>query len=370
MDAILPQIALEFDVSIGSVAFVATAYAFAYGAFQMLFGPLGDRFGKYRVILFACVGSAFATFACAASSSLVGIATARLASGMMAAAIVPLAIAWVGDVVDHAERQPILAQFMSGQILGLLAGQIGGGVLGEYFGWRSAFLLIGATYLFAVAGLVFELLRQPTIARIGSTGSGSIAQSFHTFARLWSRPTVRFVLCMVSIEAFAMFGAFTYVGASLRFRFGFDFATVGAFLSAYCIGGLVYVWQSKRLFKWLGSQRLPFWGTVIVSASFVALGLTRVAWTCVPIIAVMGVGFYMLHNTLQTMATQMAPDARGSAVALFATFYFLSQSVGVYIAGQVVDQFGTPPVFYVAAVILLGLGVLLLRLMPKELRAG
>ena len=154
MDAILPQIAQEFNVTIGAVAFVATAYAFTYGAFQLVFGPLGDRYGKYRVILFACIGSAVTTYVCAFAGSVAGIAGARLASGMMAAAIVPLAIAWVGDVVAAGERQHILARFLSGQILGLLAGQIGGGVLGEYFGWRSAFLFIGTVYLLAVAGLV------------------------------------------------------------------------------------------------------------------------------------------------------------------------------------------------------------------------
>lgn len=370
MDAVLPQIAQEFGVSIGSVAFVATAYAFAYGAFQLLFGPLGDRYGKYRVILFACIGSALATFLCAASVSLPGIAAARLASGMMAAAIVPLAIAWVGDVVDHDQRQPVLARFMSGQIFGLLAGQIGGGVMGEYFGWRSSFVLIGATYVFAVAGLTAELVRQPFIGRVGSAGNLSFAASFRTFATLWSRPVVRFVLVMVSIEAFAMFGAFTYVGASLRFRFGFDFATVGAFLAAYCIGGLAYILRARQLFARLGSRRLPFWGTVLAALAYVALALTPVAWTCVPIIAVMGFGFYMLHNTLQTMSTQMAPEARGSAVALFATFYFLAQSVGVFLAGQVIDRFGTVPVFLIAAAMLLGLGVLLLRRMPAELRVG
>lgn len=370
MDAILPQIALEFQTSIGSAAFVATAYAFAYGAFQLLFGPLGDRYGKFTVILWACAASGLTTLACALSGTLTGIAAARLLSGVAAAAIVPLSIAWVGDAVPHEQRQPLLAKFMSSQILGLLAGQIGGGVLGEYFGWRSTFVVLAAVYVFAIGGLLVARARgADNIGRSG-TSFGGVRGALGTFRRLLRDPVVRFVLLAISIESFAMFGAFTYVGATLRLRFGFDFATVGAFLAAYCIGGLAYVTQSSRLYAMLGNRRLPFVGTLTVAACYVALALTDLAWTAAPLIAVLGLGFYMLHNTLQTMATQMAPEARGSAVAIFATFYFLSQAVGVQLAGVVIDLYGPALVFLVSAAILVGLGVMLLTSMPMRLRAG
>ncbi|MBS3652050.1 MFS transporter [Pseudaminobacter sp. 19-2017] len=369
MDAILPQIAHEFAVTIGAAAFVATAYAFSYGLFQLIFGPLGDRYGKYFVILLACVGSALATLACAFSGTLPGLAAARLLSGMMAAAIVPLSIAWVGDVVPSDERQQVLARFMSAQILGLLAGQIGGGVLGEYFGWRSAFLPIAAIYVLAIAGMLFEVIRNPALTRTRQAADASLRKSFATFAGLIRRPVVRFVLAMVTIESFAMFGAFTYVGASLRYRFGFDYASVGLYLAIYCAGGLVYVLFSRRLIGWLGPARLSFWGTVLVATTYAAVAITPVPEAYLPAIAIMGLGFYMLHNTLQTLATQMAPDARGSAVALFASFYFLAQAVGVYLAGLVIDRHGTSPVFLAAAALLLVLGFLLLRAMPQELRS-
>ena len=53
-----------------------------------------------------------------------------------------------------------------------------------------------------------------------------------------------------------------------------------------------------------------------------------------------GLGFYMLHNTLQTQATQMAPHARGSAVTLFACMLFFGQSTGVLLTAQTVDKGG------------------------------
>jgi predicted MFS family arabinose efflux permease len=61
----------------------------------------------------------------------------------------------------------------------------------------------------------------------------------------------------------------------------------------------------------------------------------------------------MLHNTLQTNATQMAPEARGLAVSLFAFTLFCAQSVGIALAAPVMDRYGGQPIFLLAAVIVL-----------------
>lgn len=49
-DPLLPRLASEFSLTLGHAALVITVFAIAYGFSQLLFGPLGDRFGKYRVI--------------------------------------------------------------------------------------------------------------------------------------------------------------------------------------------------------------------------------------------------------------------------------------------------------------------------------
>jgi predicted MFS family arabinose efflux permease len=65
-----------------------------------------------------------------------------------------------------------------------------------------------------------------------------------------------------------------------------------------------------------------------------------------------GISFYMFHNTLQTNGTQMAPEARGAAMALFALCLFVGQAIGVPAAVPIVDRWGAPPVFLVAAIVL------------------
>jgi predicted MFS family arabinose efflux permease len=60
----------------------------------------------------------------------------------------------------------------------------------------------------------------------------------------------------------------------------------------------------------------------------------------------------MLHNTLQTEATQMSPEARATSVALFASMYFIGQTVGVALAAPVMDRYGARPLFVISAIAL------------------
>ena len=64
-DPLLPRLSTEFGISLGEASQVITAFAVAYGLAQLVFGPLGDRFGKYRVIAWACAASALTSLACA-----------------------------------------------------------------------------------------------------------------------------------------------------------------------------------------------------------------------------------------------------------------------------------------------------------------
>ena len=64
----------------------------------------------------------------------------------------------------------------------------------------------------------------------------------------------------------------------------------------------------------------------------------------------------MLHNTLQTNATQMTPEARGLAVSTFANVLFMGQAAGVWLAGLVIDRIGFAPVFIGAGAALLLVG--------------
>jgi predicted MFS family arabinose efflux permease len=160
------------------------------------------------------------------------------------------------------------------------------------------------------------------------------------------------MLVTVFLEAFAMHGAFAFIGADLHHRFGIGLGLVGLALASYGAGALTYSLSAKSLVSRLGERGLVAAGGGVLGLSYLALAAAPSVHVAVPVIALLGLGFYMLHNTLQTNATQMAPEARGLGVSLFALFLFVGQSLGVALAAPVIDRWGASPVYLVAAVLL------------------
>ena len=156
-DPLIPQIAQELRVSFGDASVITTAFAISYGLCQLVWGALGDRFGKYRLVALMTLLSAVTVALAGFANSLAALGAARLVAGATAAAIVPLALAFIGDHVPYEQRQTVLGRFITGTILGIIAGQIVGGVLGDLVGWRGVFFLLGGLFLLVGSLLVVEL---------------------------------------------------------------------------------------------------------------------------------------------------------------------------------------------------------------------
>ena len=355
-DPLIPQIAADFGSGVGAASIVTTSFALAYGVCQLVHGPLGDRFGKVRMIVLATALSAFTTAAVALSDSLVLLGILRFLSGVTSSAIIPLAMAYIGDVVPYAQRQATLARFLFGQILGSVFGQIAGGVLGEFLHWRAIFLVLAGLYVVAALVIFFEQRSGRIIDRRDIVDL-SPAALLRRYAGLLARGRVRMVLAVVFLEAVLFYGGFSFFGAYLHEGFGLDFARIGGLLAFFGFGGLVYVVLARRLIPVLGERGFAVSGGVLLLAAFGLAPLAGSGAGFALVAALSGLGFYVLHTTLQTNATQMAPEARGSAVAIFASSLFMGTSFGVTIGGMMIERIGYAPVFLGC-----GLGLLVLGL--------
>jgi len=347
-DSLLPQIAADFHTTVGAAAMVVTSYALAHGTIQLVIGPVGDRFGKYRTVALMCAIGAVLVGLCGMADSLSQLALARLATGAAAGWVIPISMAYVGDVTPYERRQPILARYLTGQILGQLSGQAAGGVLGDLMGWRNVFFVLAGVFALATAGLVFELVsnpltRQPT--HPDETTRGFVAD----YGAVLSNPFARVVIAAAFIEGAIVWGAFAYIGAQLRLRFGLSFTLIGMTVACFGVGGLIYAALVKLFVYRLGQVGLAIAGGLVIAAAYIELALGPVWWLAPIGTLAIGLGFYMLHNTLQTNATQMTPQARGTAVAIFSSAIFVGQTAGVAAGALVIDRLGAVPLFLVTA---------------------
>lgn len=352
-DALLPDIAATFAVSIPQASVAITAFTFAYGLFQLLYGPVGARIGPFRTATLMTVLTAFTTALAALAPTLGWLAVARLAAGLTCAAIIPMSMAFIGDTVPYEHRQPVLARFLTGHISGVIAGQATAGLLAELLSWRSVFLLLGAGFALVALFLLRELAGGGVPHRPAEASASPLLQ----YARVLRLPWARVVLATVTLEGLFCFGAVAYVGAFLHATFAISYALIGLLLAAFGLGGLVYALSVRRLLALLGEAGLAVTGGAVMALAFLLLATATSPWLAAPATAACGLGYYMLHNTLQTNATQMAPFDRSAAIALFAFGLFVGQAAGAALFGLALPVLGYRGGFAIAAaaVVLIGL---------------
>ncbi len=362
-DPMLVVLGREFQVTTGEASSVVSAFAVAYGVMQLFYGPLGDRFGKLRVISLAALACAIFSIITSMAPSLTSLVVMRAFMGGAAAGIIPLTLAWIGDQVAYDRRQETLARLMGATVSGMMVGLWFGGFAAENLGWRTAFVVVSACFATASVFLLRKVRSMPAPAPSTKGFMGAFANTFE----LGRNRRVQQVLSATIVEGALIFGAMAFIPTHLHQQFDMSVVFAGTVMMLYGVGGLIYSQLARRWLGWLGGER----GLVRTGASLIVLGLSTLAWAQQQVLGMLGCfftgfGFYMLHNTLQTQATQMAPHARGTAVTLFACVLFFGQSAGVLAMSFGVDRGWLPYAFSLCALGVAFLGAFVYRLVGKH----
>ena len=241
IDPLLSAVASDFHVSVSEVSVVIAAFTLPYGLNQILLGPVGDRFGKLRVMLGALLGYAVATFGCALAPTLSSLTLCRVLAGASSAGLIPVCLAYVGDSVPYEDRQAVLGRFLTGVTLALMVAGPVGGAFGEYVSWRGVFLLLSAAALATAAVLAIRLRGLPDRRHEGA--------AFHMrpYLALLGHGEARLLLLLTLAEGALLAGSFPFIAPYLHFRFSLAYETVGLVLAAFGLGAFAYTRWAKQL---------------------------------------------------------------------------------------------------------------------------
>jgi predicted MFS family arabinose efflux permease len=362
IDPLVIPIAHHFAVTPSAAALLSTAYALPYALAQPFLGPLGDRFGKRRCIQVCIALLAVALLLGAIAPTFEWLMATRIAAGIVAGGLIPLVLAGLGDAYDMSERQVMIGRMLVAIITGQMLGSTVAGLANDLFGWRSGLAVAAATALVA-AGLAWFAIAAPARAELAPARVDlSIAA---LYGHVFDNPKAIWLYAAVVAEGALIFGAFPFIGQLLIERTGSSIATApsrtGFVLGAFGIGGLAYALSVRRVIDLLGVRRMCTVGAVAAALSYAALAVFASWWLDALAMMIAGLSYYMLHNSLQTEATEIAPAARGSAVALFACGLFAGQGIGPLLFGALVHAFGFPVALLGSSAGILLLGRLVVR---------
>lgn len=351
VEPIVGVIARDLATSTQTIALLSAAFALPYAFIQPILGPVGDALGKERVMKVALSLLFLALLGCLFAPDAQMLFLCRIIGGAAAGGAVPLSIALIGDRVEMAQRQVALSRYLVAVIVGQLAGSSLAGLLADMIGWRGVFGLSATMMALALAATAIGF------RKAAKGGRFDLGTALARYRDILSNPRALFLFGSVFVEATAVFGIFPYVAPLLEERGGGGATQAGFAIGGFAIGGLVYSALVSWMLRRLGISRILVGGGFFAAAALVILGLGG-DWTMdAAALLLMGLGFYMLHNTFQAQVTEVAPQARASAVALHAFSFFCGQALGVILMGIGLRSLGLAAATGVAACVILGVGL-------------
>ncbi|WP_214367126.1 MFS transporter [Pseudonocardia sp. H11422] len=344
---LLVLIGIDLGASLAAVAAVASGYFLAYGLMQPVWGLLSDRIGRVRVMRVALLGAMLGGVGSVLAPNLAVLGVGRVLAGGCFAALIPASLVYVGDTWPAQVRQRPLSDVLAASALGTAMATAGAGLLADLVSWRAVFAVT------AVAGgaLWFALARLPEPDLEPVTGN-----PLRPVGRVLRTRWAWMVLLLGFVEGIVVLGALTYLAPALQ-SLGSSAAVAGLVSGGFGVGALLF----SRVVRLLVGRVSPA-GLAGIGGGFLAAAWAAPAITVnVPAVLIAGLllggSWAFLHSTLQSWATDVVPQARAAAVALFAAVLFFGSSVGTAVAAPAADAGAFGLLFRTALVVAVPLAV-------------
>ncbi len=343
---ILPAISENIGVAVERAGLLIAAYMIPFGIFQLIFGPLADRYGKKQVITFSIVLFTAATGLCAVGIGLTDLAIYRALTGIFAASVMPISLALIGDIFPVDQRQGAIGTFMGISFLGQGLSMITGGAIAYFFNWRGVFVIYA---LLSVIPMVLLIKNYRLLPDTQHADSRFIAP----YWKLLSDPNSLFTYILVLLEGMFIIGSFSYLGAFIAKTHHFNYLTIGIIMTAFGLMTVVGGRLSGKLVPKIGARKILTLGLIFaVLADFCVFYLGRSSGWLVVGVGLLGIGFIFTHSTLLTRATEFASKARGAAMSLVAFCFMGGGGLGTAIGGKIASVYGLPALFMIYAIAL------------------
>ena len=362
VDPVIPQIAHDFWLPPETAAMLAAAFV-SYGMVLPVLGPIADSVGKKRVMIGCLVVLTISSFLCAVATTFPQLFWLRVLAGAGCGGLFPLGMAMLSDLVPLAQRQVAIGRLLAGTITGNLFGSAAAGIVADFIHWRGVFIVLGCISLIALVMAVVGLRGLPEAPR-QPLDPRTVILRYRDIFRI---STARICYLTVLSEGIFVMGLFAYVAVLLLEAGEPRAAIAGLVIAAFAVGGIIYSVSIGTLLRLLGQKWVMIGGGLLMAIGIAALAF-RPAWQVqCAMFAVMGLGFYMLHASIQVFVTELAPATRSSAIAFHTFSIFVGQSIGTVAFGYGLGHFGAPTTLAIcsAAIALTGIVSAHLLAQPK-----
>lgn len=338
----LSVIAVQQHVPLSQAAALLAAYSLAYALGQPLWGMLGDRIGRLATLRIALSGALLASAATVFVPSMSAVFVVRIVCGLFVGSLLPTILTMTGDTVPAGvERGRAVSALQTATALGTTVATVSAGAIAALTSWR----VVPALVAIAAATLLACSLR--IAAPVATAG----AQSSRRIRSAWGRwPLVLYGIAL--LEGALLLGVFSYIAPAIEDA-GVPVAAAGLLIVGYGVTIIACAQLNRWLLRVWPRSRIMLFGALALAAAY-ALAATGAIVALAVAAALVGASNALLHTALQSWATEVAPEVRGTTVSFFVCSLFLGSSIATFLIAPVTDSYHAVFVVSMIGALLLG----------------
>jgi MFS transporter, YNFM family, putative membrane transport protein len=335
--AILPELASDFDVTPSQAGLTISVVVLAVALAGWIWGPLSDRVGRRRSLLLASGLLVVPSLGAAVAPTFTTLLVLRALQGACMPGLLTVGIPYVAEVYVPGLGGRAMGYYTIALVGGGVVGRVGVGLVTSVAGWRIAFALVA---LLPLAGVILMRRHLPEAPVPERSGGRRIATQL-------ANPAVLIPAITACAFFFAFVGVFSY--ASFRLQeppFGFGPAATSLVFSLWALGAIGP--SAGRLADRFGWRRVALAG-IGLAASGMALTLPSAPVTMLLGLAVLTLGMFTGVTAAQLGLAEAGPSDRGVASAIYFSFYYGAGALAGFVPGLGWEAWGWPGVIAITA---------------------
>ena len=342
---ILPPLAEDLRVSISLAGQLTTLFSLGFALAAPLLGWLTRRIERRRLLLATLLLFALSNALAALAPGYLGLLLARLGMSACCGLLIVLASLLAAELAAPAQRGRAIGLVFAGIVASLVLGVPLGTLIGEFWGWRSLFLLLAGV---ALLGLPLLLRLLPAIP--GAPGIAPAEQ-----LRALARGRVPFAHLASLLQMTGQFTVYTYIVPFLVGSMALDKPTISLVLLVYGGGGILGALLGGR-----AADRWPGPATFVAFLLLHALALVLLPFATGGLPLLLGaVVFWCVFNmapgpAIQKYLVELSPDTAAIQISLNTSAIQLGVALGAFIGAILVDQVAVRALPWWGAALILG----------------
>jgi predicted MFS family arabinose efflux permease len=360
---LLPLIAGEFHLEAGEVGkMLGPAYAFAAALSSLFIGPLSDRFGRHRFLLYASVLFGFSLLATFFIKDAASLAAVRLLTGLAAGTFSTCSVAYVGDYFPYERRATAMSIVQAGYFFAFVIGIPAATFIAQAQGWRASFVGFGGLSLLA---FFLVLLCLPGDGHLMTHHQSEDARRFDNLRLVFSnRERIASIFAAFCVSC-GFVGFLFYLGSWLGKSFATQPRTVGLIFIAVGVVSLIGAFVAGPIADKFGKRFISISSTLVLALMLFIIPRFAFGFWLFASFLTAALAFAFRQGPVQALATALVPThARGTLVAMRNTASQIGVAISTLVSGHLFDKYGYGAVGIFCGLVSLAAAVFIL--MMKE----